>query len=101
MSEKDYVRYLVHERHMFAWCLITHGGVAPVAALTQAEVRYPFEAATEPFRGIIFHDVAWHWAMLALFGQRYWHSHPEFQFQSDGYRAESYKYDTATNNPCA
>jgi len=92
MTEKDYIEYLAHERHMFAWCLVTHGGVTRVAAQTQAEARYPFEIATEPFRGIIFHDMAWHWAMLALFGEQYWLSHPEFQFQSDDYRAESSKY---------
>jgi hypothetical protein len=51
------------------------------AAAAQAEVAaqecYPYEASDVPFRGLIFHDHSWHWAMLAIHGGSYWVEHPE------------------------
>jgi hypothetical protein len=90
-GEKAYLEYLACETHMFAWCLITHGGIPLSAARAEAEQFYAYESATEPFRGIIFHDEAWHWAMLKLFGERYWMSHPELESPSTDYRVESHR----------
>ena len=92
-NEKEYADYLAHERHMFAWCLVTHGGFTHATALARAEQRYPYEAPTEPHRGLVFHDEAWHWAMLTLFGEQYWRSRPELQSPSADYRTESTRHE--------
>lgn len=95
-SEAEYTAHLRDERHLFAWCLIKYGAADPVEAQNTAEGRYPYEAANEPHRGLIFHDEAWHWAMLHLFGEGYWLAHPDFKSASQEYRVEASRqpYDT-------
>ena len=92
-SEEEYTEYLAYERHMFAWCLVIHGNISWPDALLQAEQRYPYESAREPYRGMIFHDEAWHYAMLRLFGDQYWLDRPELGSPSDEYRGESKRYE--------
>lgn len=92
-DEKEYARYLNHERHMFAWCLVVHGGVSEPLSRSQATEFYPFESATEPQRGLVFHDEAWHWAMLRVFGEQYWQTRLELEQASADYRAESERYE--------
>ncbi|WP_406673847.1 hypothetical protein WBK31_35620 [Nonomuraea sp. N2-4H] len=41
----------------------------------------------EPYRGLVFHDEAWHWAMLGIYGERYWVAHPELADPPPEYRA--------------
>jgi hypothetical protein len=91
-DEKEYGWYLDHERHMFAWCLVVYGGVSEMLARSQATEFYPFESATKPYRGLVFHDEAWHWAMLEVFGKHYWQARPELEHASADYRAESERY---------
>jgi hypothetical protein len=71
-AEPEYGEYLAGERHMFAWILVRHGGVADDRAEALARERYPYEPADAPYRGLIFHDEAWHWGMVALRGEQYW-----------------------------
>jgi hypothetical protein len=59
----------------------------PTQAETAALERYPCEAADAPFRGLIFHDRAWHWAMLAIYGDYYWTEQPELAKLSPEYEA--------------
>jgi hypothetical protein len=92
-DEKGYVGYLNAERHLFAWCLVTHGSFSWRDAKSQAEQFYRFEPASEPYRGLVFHDEGWHWAMLKLFGERYWLARPDLESPSADYRAESRRFE--------
>jgi len=93
MNEKEYIKYLASERHMYAWCLVRYGGMSNAEAESEALDRYPYESPDTDYRGIIFHDEAWHWAMLRLFGEGYWLPHPELVCQSREYQEETQKID--------
>ncbi len=54
-----------------------YGGLSAAQAQAAALERYPYEAADAPYRGMIFHDPAWHWAMLRIHGDNYTREHPE------------------------
>jgi hypothetical protein len=86
-GEADYVEYLMDERRCFAWVMQRHGGRTADQAEAAALERYPYEASDEPFRGLIFHDEAWHWAMLEIHGEGYSVAHPEWRLPSAEYRA--------------
>ncbi|NEE03942.1 hypothetical protein [Phytoactinopolyspora halotolerans] len=86
-AEADYVEYLQQERRLFAWVMQRHGGLSPDESEAAALEQYPYEPSDAPFRGLVFHDEAWHWAMLAIHGDRYWADHPEFAQASAEYRA--------------
>lgn len=88
-DEVDYQRLLNEERHLFAWCLVHLGKVETSLAATLAERRYPFERKGKPYRGLIFHDPAWHYAMIALYGDMYWKAHPELERMSPEYNVEA------------
>src|SRR5262249_26055428 len=51
---------------MFAWCLITYPGLSHADARPASLSPLAYEPAIQPCRGIVFHDEAWHWAMLHL-----------------------------------
>ncbi|MFG3531013.1 hypothetical protein ACGF8B_30385 [Streptomyces sp. NPDC047917] len=86
-SETEYVECLRAERRHYAWLMQRHGELAPEDAWAAALERYPYEPSDAPFRGLIFHDEAWHWAMLAIHGDRYTVAHPELAQPSAEYRA--------------
>lgn len=88
-DEDEYLEYLRCERLLYAWCLERHGDYDPAVASDAALERYPFEPASNPNRGAIFHNEAWHWAMLAIHGGYYWHTHRELGVPSAEYRAEA------------
>jgi hypothetical protein len=87
VTEDEYVAYLRDERRLFAWCMRHHGGRTPDEAEAEARERYPYEPADAPFRGLIFHDEAWHWAMLRLHGELYWLARPELRTPPPDYPA--------------
>jgi hypothetical protein len=86
-GEGEYLEYLRDERARYAWVLRTHGGVPAAEADEAAERRYPYEPPDAPFRGLIFHDEAWHWAMLELEGEDYTVRRPELIAPSEAYCA--------------
>ncbi|WP_198955682.1 hypothetical protein [Frankia sp. CcI49] len=86
-SEEEYVHYLEAERSRYAWVMRVYGYLSQAQATEAAERRYPYEHADAPYRGLIFHDEAWHWAMLDLKGERYWLRHPELTSPPDSYNA--------------
>lgn len=86
-SEGEYVEYLRGERRRYAWVMRRHGGMTEPAAWAAALGCYPYEAGDAPYRGLVFHDEAWHWAMLAIHGERYTVEHPELVEPSAEYRA--------------
>lgn len=40
-------------------------------------------------RGSLFHDSAWHWAMLHVVGEQYWQRRPDLAHESEGFREEA------------
>ncbi len=48
--------------------------------------RYPYEAGGTPFRGLVFHEEPWHWAMLTIYGEHYWVERPELVHPPAEYR---------------
>ena len=93
MPEAEYQELLAGERHMFAWVLVRYGEVAESRAEELARERYPSELADAPYRGLIFHDEAWHWGMLALRGEGYWVVDPSLERPPPEYRAEQEAWD--------
>ncbi|MGW6691894.1 hypothetical protein [Streptomyces sp. NPDC054961] len=61
--------------------------MSPEEAGEAALERYPYEPAEATNRGLIFHDEAWHRAMLAIHGDRYEADHPELVHPSPDYLA--------------
>ena len=86
-SEPEYARHLATERRHFAWVLCRYGGLSDARAQAAALERYPYEPGDDPHRGLIFHDEAWHWAMLSIHGDAYVVDHPELVQPSAEYRA--------------
>ena len=84
-TEEEYLEYLNAERRSFAWCLEKYGDRSPEAAKSEAEDFYAYEASDAPFRGLVFHDLAWHWAMLRIYGDGYWRKHPDLEHPSEEY----------------
>lgn len=85
-DETGYADYLEQERALFAWCLQTFAGAPAAEAREAAETFYQYEPASDPYRGLVFHDEAWHWAMLRVFGPSYWISQPALELPSAEYR---------------
>jgi hypothetical protein len=86
-GEAGYLEYLRVERSRYAWVLRTHGGLPATQADEAAERRYPYEPPDAAYRGLIFHDEAWHWAMLELEGEDYAVRRPELVAPSEAYCA--------------
>lgn len=77
---------------MYAWCLRTVGHVEPRQARDLARKCYPFEAPTQEYRGLVFHDEAWHWAMLQIIGEEYWQARPDLEHPSSEYQEASAEF---------
>jgi hypothetical protein len=93
-DESEYLESLNYDRHMFAWCLVAFGKVPGPIARSRAEAFYPYESTTAELRGLVFHDEAWHWAMLQILGEQYWRERPELKYPSADYQAESQRIRT-------
>jgi hypothetical protein len=85
--EDKYVRYLHGQRARYAWVMRTYGDMSAAQAEKAADLRYPYQPPGTAYRGLIFHDDAWHWAMRALKGEQWWLRHPELVDPPDAYRA--------------
>jgi hypothetical protein len=88
-DEAEYVEHLVHARLLYAWVLCNYGAFSAEKARDAALAFYTYEAPHTKYRGLVFHDEAWHWAMLRLYGQGYWRGHPERWPPSREYRDAS------------
>ena len=88
-EEAWYLAILEHERHMFAWCLTRIGGRSPEAAAAEAAAFYEYEPASEEYRALVFHDLAWHWAMLTIHGDGYWWRDRALETPTAEYEAEA------------
>jgi len=85
--EDEYVRYLHGERARYAWVMRKYGTMSSAQADEAADMRYPYQPPGTAYRGMIFHNLAWHWAMLALKGEHYWLRYPELAKPPEAYRA--------------
>lgn len=85
--EEEYEQCLRDERVAYAWVMREYGAMTAEEAVEAASQRYPYESAGTPYRGLIFHDEAWHWAMLALKGEQYWRRHPDLANPPAAYRS--------------
>ncbi|NBE56038.1 hypothetical protein, partial [Streptomyces boluensis] len=83
----EYVDTLRVERLGYAWVMRHHGGRTPERAWAEALEHYPYEPPGTPCRGLVFHDEAWHWAMLTLHGHGYWQERPALREPSAEYCA--------------
>jgi hypothetical protein len=59
-AEEEHVRYLQADRRRFAWVM------QQPEAEAAAQARYAYEASSDQYCGLIFHDQARHWAMLMI-----------------------------------
>ncbi|NUR29941.1 MAG: hypothetical protein HOV83_29505 [Catenulispora sp.] len=85
-DEDEYLAYLEGERSRYAWVLRTYGDASPAEAQAAAEQFYEYEPAG-PYRGLVFHNEAWHWAMLGIKGHGYVTHYPELVDPPADYRA--------------
>ncbi|CAM5633175.1 hypothetical protein [Streptomyces aurantiogriseus] len=86
-SEAEYAECLEGERRRYAWVMRRYGGLSPTESWTAALRCYPYEPPDKPYRGLVFHDEAWHWAMRAVHGDRYVLDRPELVDPPAEYRA--------------
>ncbi|MFE6861583.1 hypothetical protein [Nocardia sp. NPDC057668] len=77
-DEDVYLQLLTSERRSYAWVMERYGGLTSAEAKARAVAFYYYEAPDEECRGLVFHDQAWHWAMVHLHGY-YWLNHPEWE----------------------
>ena len=84
-TEAEYLAYLSAERQLYAWVLRELGQWDASRAEAEALAFYGDEAPDAPNRGLVFHDEAWHWAMLRLHGNGYWWTRPGLQTPSLAY----------------
>ncbi|MBM7861216.1 hypothetical protein [Lentzea nigeriaca] len=78
-DESEYLAYLESERTDFAWAMQHYGGLSADDARQAAVEFYEYEPPDAPYRGLVFHDLAWDWAMeriMARCDYPYWHTHP-------------------------
>jgi hypothetical protein len=78
-DEREYLDHLETERTHFAWAMQHHGGLSADEARQAAVEFYEYEAPDAPFRGLVFHDLAWKWAMeriMAGCDHPCWRTHP-------------------------
>lgn len=75
-TEEEYVEHLQVERRLFEWTLVRYGNYTLADAQQEAEAFYYYEPPTDKYRGLVFHEEAWHWAMLKIHGDNYWITHP-------------------------
>ncbi|MEU3777246.1 hypothetical protein AB0F11_29400 [Streptomyces sp. NPDC032472] len=86
-SEDEYMENLLGERRSYAWVMQRYGGMGAAEAERAAVECYPYEPADDEYRGLVFHDEAWHWAMKALYGHNYVNERPELVWPPPEYRA--------------
>ncbi len=88
LSEREYLEQLNQQKHMYCWCLVNHGSMSSKEAQDEAEDFYPYQPETESYRWLVFHDDAWHWAMLKIHGEQYWQKKPKLLDPCSKYEQE-------------
>jgi len=92
MTEEEYLSSLNEQRHMYEWCMKNVGGLSIIEVKLEADKLYYYEPPEEEHRWLVFHEDAWHWAMLKLNGEQYWVSNPELKSETKEYVQEYKRY---------
>ena len=79
------------ERKLYSWCLVNYGNFTHKDAEKEALNFYKYESEENEYRGLVFHDESWHWAMIKIYGEKYWINKPELSSPSKEYDLESKK----------
>ena len=85
VTEEEYIELLESERKSYAWTLVKYGDSTNAQAKEIAESFYTYEPISDEHRGLVFHEEAWHWAMIRIKGEQYWLSYPELLEPSQDY----------------
>ena len=84
-TEEQYALALDNIRYLFAWTLVRYGDFSHKKAKEEAMKQFPYQSENEDYRELVFHEEAWHWAMLFLYGENYWDNFPQYISFSDEY----------------
>lgn len=88
-EEAEYITYLLHERRLFAWCLMRYGEIETAVAYREALTFYPYKPIVQTKRETVFEEEAWHWAMIRIFGTSYSQNAPQMIHPPHAYHEES------------
>ncbi len=88
-EEAEYIIYLLHERRLYAWCLINYGQMQVHESYQEASKLYQYYPFDQEDREDVFQEEAWHWAMVKLFGNDYASKHPQLADPPYQYSQES------------
>jgi hypothetical protein len=91
-DESEYLAQLAEERHLYKWCLMKYAVIDCDSAEKESIEFYPYEETEVHIRGLVFHDEAWHWAMLRVYGENYWVKNPGLEKPSIEYENEYSRY---------
>ena len=93
-TEAEYQVLLVQQGHMYEWCLKNIGNLSEKDARKEAKEFYKYEPVSEKLRWLVFHEDAWHWAMLKIKGENWWVDFPELKEANAEYNREWERFET-------
>ena len=88
MTEEDYLNQLQQQRHMFEWCLLNIGAYSRDEIASASDRLFSYKPESDEYRWLVFHEDAWHWAMLEIKGEGYWRRFPSLIDPSAEYEQE-------------
>ncbi|HSH96323.1 MAG TPA: hypothetical protein VK968_19405 [Roseimicrobium sp.] len=96
-TDAEYVAILTQERHMYAWTLVTFGAFRTEDAESHALQHYPYDPVGQnnPF---LFHERAWHYAMIELHGSTFWTTKPEILHAPAAYFEEEERFRAGSSD---
>ncbi len=92
LNNSYYSEQIRIEKHMYKWCLIKYGSLNHELADKQANDFYNFESEDNEYKYIVFHEEAWHWAMIKIHGENYWIVDPSLKSIPSEYKDEYMKH---------
>ena len=93
MKEEEYLKQLKQQRHMFEWCLLNIGTFSQEKIESASNRLFSYKPESDRYRWLVFHDDAWHWAMLEIKGEGYWRTYPNLERASIEYAQEWERYE--------
>ncbi|MCL6416272.1 hypothetical protein MIB92_11465 [Aestuariirhabdus sp. Z084] len=94
MKEEEYLSQLKQQRHMFEWCLLNIGVYSQDEIESASKRLFSYKPESDEYRWLVFHDDAWHWAMLEIKGEGYWREYPNLKDESLEYKQEWERYES-------
>lgn len=93
MKEEEYLNQLKQQRHMFEWCLLNVGEYSRDKIKSVSNRLFSYKPESDEYRWLVFHEDAWHWAMLEIKGEGYWCKYPNLKDPSLEYEQECEHYE--------